>query len=202
MIPPLEGEGRRGIFEISPLLIIPQRGKFINMKKEMRDSSHKFSKVKSKGFTLMELMVVITLIGIVASMIGPGFLDFYKRKNIKDSVQTLTTTFSKGFSSARSKALIFGAEGKKEEGEIIFFECDFPSCTTKTNFQSEELEKNVKIKSDDFEIRFFPPHGDIGYFSENGLENTIDDDFEIRLENKYARKIKIYKKSGLIETLQ
>lgn len=164
-------------------------------------SKNKCFKTKTKGFTLMELLVVITLIGIIASMVGPGFLDFYERKNIKDSVQTIKTTFSKGFSSARSNNLIFGVKGRKSDQEITFFECDFPDCTTPTNFKTEKLESDVTINSDDFEIRFSPPHGDIIYFSENGVANISDETFEIAVENNYLKKIKIYKKSGLIEAL-
>lgn len=168
----------------------------------MKNVPNIFIKNKTKGFTLMELMVVITLIGIIASMIGPGFLDFYERKNIKDSIQTLKTTFSKGFSSARSNNLVFGVKGLKNKQEITFFECDFPNCTNQKNFKTESLESKVSINSDNFEIHFSPPHGNISYFAENNVENTTDEFFEVTLKNKYFKKIKIYKKSGLIEALQ
>jgi hypothetical protein len=92
-------------------------------------------------------------------------------------------------------------KGFQNAQEITFFECDFPNCTNQTNFKTEKLESNVQINSNDFEIRFSPPHGNINYFSEDGVENISDEVFEIGVENKYLKKIKIYKKSGLIEAL-
>lgn len=46
---------------------------------------------KKKGFTLIELMVVIAIIGIVASIAIPNFSDMIQRNRLKGAVKALET---------------------------------------------------------------------------------------------------------------
>lgn len=44
---------------------------------------------KNKGFSLIELMVVVAIVGIIASMAVPAFMDMLERNRLKGAVQSL-----------------------------------------------------------------------------------------------------------------
>ncbi|MCK5460555.1 type II secretion system protein [Candidatus Gracilibacteria bacterium] len=159
----------------------------------------KKEKQKNKGFSLIELLIVIVLIGIFSSMIGPGWIDFYRKKNLNYSVQIVKTTLAEGFSSARSQPKTFGIEVYKNTNEIKFFECTNYACSSKIYADSEKFSGIVTITSDDLEIRFKPPHGEMTFFDKNGQLSESIKSITIDLENKYKKTITLYKNSGLIE---
>lgn len=48
---------------------------------------------KAKGFTLIELMVVIAIIGVLMAMAGPAFGDFIKRQKIRSILNEWQSSF-------------------------------------------------------------------------------------------------------------
>jgi len=65
---------------------------------------HDFS-IKQKGFTLIELMITVAILGILSAMAAPSFSDFIERQKIKSNV----TKLSQMFSAARSEAIVNSA---------------------------------------------------------------------------------------------
>ena len=57
---------------------------------------HKKDFMASKGFTLIELMIVIAIIGILAAFAIPNFISYRKKAHISDMVSNLKN-FEKGF---------------------------------------------------------------------------------------------------------
>ncbi|MGJ8693702.1 MAG: pilus assembly FimT family protein [Thalassotalea sp.] len=110
---------------------------------------------KYKGFTLIELMVVVALVGIFATIAIPSFLESFERKRL-ESVGDNTNYF---FKLARSEAakknrdiLIYitkssatswciGMSGDDEDGDNISDECD---CTSSTKLCTvDEIERVI-----------------------------------------------------------
>jgi type IV fimbrial biogenesis protein FimT len=57
---------------------------------------------KSKGFTLIELMVVIAVMAIIAMIAAPSFNDLLLKQNLNQSARALVSTLSE----ARAKAAL------------------------------------------------------------------------------------------------
>lgn len=51
-------------------------------------------KTKKKGFTLMELIIVISIIGILASIIYPGFVSYTEKAKLTKAIQDAKTIVS------------------------------------------------------------------------------------------------------------
>lgn len=133
--------------------------------------------MKKRAFTLMELVIVMALIGILASVTVPSVNDFKKTYQFTNSVEILRDSLSQGFSESRSKSEDIVLEGEKDATEFSY------KNETIMLFGETKLETS-------FEIEFQSPFGDI---DESSSEN-------IRISN--GRKIadfSIYKSSGLVE---
>lgn len=55
---------------------------------------------KNKGFTLIELMVTLAVLGIIAAMAAPSFGNMLNKQNLNKSSQELITTLNKARSIA------------------------------------------------------------------------------------------------------
>lgn len=51
----------------------------------MKNTEHKRSRKHLKGFTLMELIIVIAIIGILTAIMGPTMITYYRNSRVKES---------------------------------------------------------------------------------------------------------------------
>lgn len=176
-------------------------------------------KMKTKGFTLIELVVVMVLLGIFASMIGPSFLDFRRKKDLDYTVQSFQALLSEAFSSSRAYSKIYrvSVEGEPNNNVSTIYTYDYKSCcigrgcefsdsnrstelcmNTEALVRAEDFLGTVKMvePSNGFTVYFQPPHGDIAWNGNIGNNGILD--VELANENGDSRLFKIYEKSGLI----
>ncbi|WP_372370163.1 Tfp pilus assembly protein FimT/FimU [Candidatus Uabimicrobium sp. HlEnr_7] len=81
-----------------------------------------------KGFTLLELLIVIAIISFVASLSAPMFIKFTRNRRLKASGQMLQSIFTK----ARSVAI-----SKKSETHVIFFIDDTTNTLIKNGVETD-----------------------------------------------------------------
>lgn len=147
------------------------------------------------GFTMIELIIVITLLGLLTAIAGPSFSQFIETSRLQYSQQLVETNIGKAFSSARSHPetkTIHGWAGSRS------FELLPPNISPQKNpciTKSEtcyQLDRGVRFE-EDFSITFTPPYGDI---------TPREGKTVIRLKSKnHTIPMAVYHASGLVETL-
>ncbi|MDR2594140.1 MAG: type II secretion system GspH family protein [Fibromonadaceae bacterium] len=98
------------------------------------------SKIHKKGFTLLELLVVMILIGILASLAYSSFMDIIQANKAKDAARTLTAFAERAI-----------AEGKmrKEDVTITINQNEIKATfVSSNNTSSEPLPKGFSPKAD------------------------------------------------------
>lgn len=153
-------------------------------------------KTRRAGFTLVELIVVIAIMGILAVIIAPSFTQFMETSRLKYSQQLVESTLGKAFSSARShpKGMIVRGWAGSRSLEIILDNGTVPPPTPcgQESASCQKLDRGISFE-EDFQITFTPPYGDIG---EIGTETNI----QLNSTN-HAAKIRVHHVSGLVEPL-
>lgn len=74
---------------------------------------NKFNSNKNKGFTLIELMIVIAIIAILAAIALPAYADYVKRAKVSEGILALSacrTTITEVFQTARNAAAMPAAD--------------------------------------------------------------------------------------------
>ena len=139
------------------------------------------------GFTLIELMVVIALLGILTMIAAPSFSDYLDSSQLQFSQQILETTLGQAFSHARSNPESVSVSGVTDGRSIMII-----TNNDTNNAVSQALDRGIRFDTD-FTITFTPPYGDI---AETGPET------EIQLNGRRYHSITlVHHISGLIETL-
>ncbi len=150
-------------------------------------------KTRRAGFTLVELIVVIAIMGLLAAIIAPSFSQFLETSRLKYSQQLVETTLGKAFSSARShpeSIIIRGQDG----GNFLEITTGTNPLGTPCSQESafcQKLDRGITFTGD-FQVTFTPPYGDI---SETGDQTDI-----FLKSTNYTVQIRVYHVSGLIET--
>ncbi len=92
-----------------------------------------------KGFTLIELMTTVVLIGIVASMAVPRFSKAYERMEFKSANRDLTSTLRLARSMAISNKEVFGVNFDSDSKLISLFKKDTSSVLFSTFEATDSL---------------------------------------------------------------
>lgn len=158
----------------------------------------------SPGFTLIEMLVVITIMGVLASLIGPGFWEYQRHHRLQLSQQLVETMIAEGFSQARSRPNVFSVSMLGGSGVVVFETCDYKPKETFTTCDNpverrQSLEGEVTV-AERFTVRFFPPHGDMQVRDQAG---NVVDKLTITLQNPRGekRQTRLHAASGFVETL-
>jgi len=138
--------------------------------------------------------VTFSIFAILASIATPGFVGFYRKTNLNHSAQILEATLYDAFFESWAKPRMFGVRGYHGQDFVHFFQCRYPTCTDETSIRNEVFLGGNKILSEDFQVLFSPPDGDI--VQTVGAEDILE--IEIGTHKK-SKKLLIHKKSGLIE---
>jgi len=153
----------------------------------------------------MELLMVFAILGILASMVGPGAFNYFKKQRAKESAEKVLVLINEGFSSARSTARSVKIEAINGDAtatppaldKIILLTCDKTDCSgTNTEIKSEEFPIDVENKNGDFDFIFTAPYGKI-IDNNNIFTEENNDQLTIKIENKYKYEVIVRKLSGL-----
>lgn len=111
--------------------------------------------VKTKGFTLFELLVVVSIIGILSLMAAPIYSNLAVNQNLEES----TTSLVSAINQARSKAII--------EKRVIQVNLNSYAANTDTTLNWSPTGTSTLVRSTATTI-FFGPNG----FSQQSATNT------------------------------
>lgn len=90
-----------------------------------------------KGFTLIELMTTVVIIGVVASMAVPRFTKAYERMEFKSANSELKSTLRLARSMAISNKEVFGVNFNQDTRMVSLFKKDTASVLLST-FESAD----------------------------------------------------------------
>ncbi len=155
---------------------------------------------KKTGFSLVELLVTVTIIGLITAIAAPSYLEYYRKTNLDNATKLLQASLNEGFSKSRSQAHHYEVSGEKDQPFFVIKKCEDKTCSSTTALYSlaqTTFPGDVQIISEAFRIRFLAPHGDLEFPDDASLEHLT-----ITLKtHHYDSRTKIYKNSGLIERL-
>ncbi|MCU0541938.1 MAG: prepilin-type N-terminal cleavage/methylation domain-containing protein [Oscillatoriaceae cyanobacterium Prado104] len=96
---------------------------------------HKGSKKKDSGFTILELLVIVILLGTLAAIAAPGWLGFINRQRVR----TVNDRVFQSLRAAQSEA-----KRTKSSVMIVFNAVDPPTVTIGSNTQPLNAEGEIK----------------------------------------------------------
>ena len=164
----------------------------------------KLSRARHEGFSLIELIVVIVMVGILAAIAVPDYTQYQMREQMKTSVTLAQATFAEAFAQSRAQSqnqVVTVCDNgirycNEPSGTTVVVDCNLlsppPLYSTKCEFA--ELPSNMSIGPTAIvgtSWKYLGPHGDLDLTSEVELEfeHTMGD----------IKKIKLHHRSGLIE---
>lgn len=103
---------------------------------------------KSAGFTLIEMMIVIVIIGVMAAMAGPSFSNFIPKMKLKADSREKTNYLRQARSRAISENSQYGIYFNTDDNEIVFFkDTSSPELSTYEEGMDSLVQDSISCES-------------------------------------------------------
>jgi prepilin-type N-terminal cleavage/methylation domain-containing protein len=90
-------------------------------------------KTNDRGFTMLEMMILIVIIGILASIAAPSFFNWIPQMKLKNDARTNLNSLRQARAQAVAKNGQYGVYFDQENKQLYLFkDCDNPSGSTYT----------------------------------------------------------------------
>lgn len=141
-----------------------------------------FKKVQDKGFTLIEILIVMVIILIISSASYVAFIRFNKQQRINTSYEDLRNTFNEAKASALSQTINKCRQSYTLVGHRIDFTstsytllevCDLSGTKTSYTTKSKTLPSEITLTANPPSFLFLVLTGEFSNSVNPGLAGTV-----------------------------
>lgn len=119
----------------------------IGHRNSLKISRGLFSNPNQKGFTILELLIVMVMIGILAAIAAPSYLSFSNRQKVRTSQSEVYSALRDAQSLARTKNVAYQVNFREKGGVAQYVV--IPTATKPTT--STDWDDNTKVFWQDLE---------------------------------------------------